>query len=140
MNRNYELMFIIRPDIPDDEADKLVNTLEGIATQSGATLRKTDRIGKRRLAYRVRGFKDGNYVLFEIDSGPQPIKELERRMRVTEPIIKYLTVRTDELERRWAKDRKRREVRLKRRPATPPPAPAAPEFPSAEEPGAPATV
>jgi small subunit ribosomal protein S6 len=137
MNRNYELMFIIRPDIPDEEADRLISTLEGIATQSGATLKKTERIGKRRLAYRVRGFKDGNYVLFDIDSGPQPVKELERRLRVAEPVIKYLTVRLDELDKRVGKDRAQREARLKRKPAQPQPAPAAPEFPSVpvEEPG-----
>lgn len=127
--RSYEVMFILRPDMPEDEADKLIATLEGVASQAGANAAKTERMGKRRLAYRVRGFREGQYVLFTLEEpdkpGLAPIQELQRRLRVSEPVIKFLVVRTDELERRFQKDRRRREARAQRKPA-PAPAPAVP--------------
>lgn len=119
MNRTYEVLFILRPDLLEEEADKLVSGLEAAATGAGAVLHKTDRLGRRRLAYRVRGFREGNYVLFEMEAGPEPIRELQRRLRVSEPVIKFLAVRTDETNKRLDKDRRRREARLKRRPAPP---------------------
>jgi small subunit ribosomal protein S6 len=117
MNRTYEVIFILRPDMVEEEADRLVATLEEAATQAGAVLRKTDRIGKRRLAYRVRGFRDGNYVLFDLETGAEAIHELQRRLRVSEAVIKFLAVRTDELEKRFQKRQKQREDRRLRRPA-----------------------
>ncbi|MGH9478777.1 MAG: 30S ribosomal protein S6, partial [Terriglobales bacterium] len=117
MNRTYEVMFILRPDLADDESDKLVAGLESAATTAGAVMRKVDRLGKRRLAYRVRGFREGNYVLFDMEASAEPVHELQRRLRVSEPVIKFLAVRTDELEQRLQKDRRRREARLQRRPA-----------------------
>lgn len=119
MNRSYEVMFILRPDLTDEESDKLVAGLEAVATGAGATLRKTDRMGRRRLAYRVRGFREGNYVLFELESGANPVHELQRRLRVSEPVIKFLAVRTDALDKRLEKDKRQREARRKRRPAEP---------------------
>lgn len=127
MNRTYEVIFILRPDMVEEEADRLVATLEAAATQAGAVLRKTDRIGKRRLAYRVHGFRDGNYVLFDLEAGAEAIRELQRRLRVSEAVIKFLAVRTDEIEKRFQKAQKHREERRQRRPA-----PAA-EAPSQEE-------
>jgi small subunit ribosomal protein S6 len=117
MNRTYEVIFILRPDMVEEEADRLVATLEEAATQAGAVLRKTDRIGKRRLAYRVRGFRDGNYVLFDLEASAEAIRELQRRLRVSEAVIKFLAVRTDELEKRFQKRQKQREDRRLRRPA-----------------------
>ncbi len=124
MNRTYEVMFILRPDLQEEEADKLVTSLQTVATQAGAVLRKTERIGKRRLAYYVAGFRDGNYVLFDMEAGSAAVRELERRLRVSEPVIKHLVVRTDELEKRFQKDTRIREARARRKPATPAPAPA----------------
>ncbi|HXE30271.1 MAG TPA: 30S ribosomal protein S6 [Terriglobales bacterium] len=120
MNRTYEVIFILRPDLPEEEADKLVSGLEHAATAAGAVFRKVDRLGRRRLAYRVRGFREGNYVLFDLETGAAPILELQRRLRVSEPVIKYLAVRTDELAKRLEKDRRHREARLQRRPAPAP--------------------
>ena len=117
--RKYEVIFILRPDVVDEEADKLVAGLESAATHAGAKLNKIDRLGKHRLAYRVHGFREGNYVLFEMESGAEAVRELQRRLRVTEPVIKFMAVRMDEMEKRLDKDRKRREARIKRRPAAP---------------------
>ena len=123
MNRTYEVMFILRPDLAEEESDQLVAGLESAAVGAGAQMRKLDRLGRHRLAYRVRGFREGNYVLFDLEGGAEAIHELQRRLRISEPVIKYLAVRTDEDEKRLQKARLRREARLKRRPAPTAPAP-----------------
>src|SRR5207244_8433307 len=119
MNRTYELMFIVRPDMADEDLDKLISTLESQVTTSGGTVNGVERMGKRRLAYTVRRFQDGMYVLLTVEGGGALIHELERRLRVTEPVIKFLTVRIDEEEKRLEKIKKIRESRRK---AAPPPA------------------
>ena len=94
--RNYETIFILKPDLADDEADKIIMQMEGVVNSGGGTLRKTDRMGKRRLAYLVRRYREGTYVLLDSECGPATIQELERRLKVTEPVLKYQTVRVDE--------------------------------------------
>ncbi|MGH9466205.1 MAG: 30S ribosomal protein S6 [Terriglobales bacterium] len=124
MNRTYEVIFILRPDLADEEADKLIEGLQAAATGGGATVRQVDKLGRRRLAYRVRGFREGNYVLLDLESaGTEVIAELQRRLRISEPVIKYLAVRTDEREKQLEKRRRHRAARLARRPARPEPAP-----------------
>jgi small subunit ribosomal protein S6 len=118
MNRTYELMFIVRPDMVDEDLDKLISTLEGQVTTSGGTVKNVERMGKRRLAYTVRRFSDGMYVLLTVEGSGALIHELERRLRVTEPVIKFLTVRIDEEQKRLDKIKQIREAA---------PAPATPE-------------
>jgi len=115
MSRIYEVMFIIRPDVPEDEVEKLITNLEGSVTSSGGTV-KTERMGKRRLAYTVRKFQEGIYVLMTVEGAGQMVHELERRLRVTEPVIKFLTVRVDEEQKRLEKVKKIRAARGKRSP------------------------
>ncbi len=88
MNRNYELMFIVRPDMVEEDLNKLISTLESSVTAAGGTT-KTEVWGKRRLAYRVGRFNDGIFVLMMIDGIGAVVHELERRLRVTEPVIKF---------------------------------------------------
>ena len=121
MNRNYELMFIVRPDMVDEELSKLIATLESAATAAGGTA-KTEIWGKRRLAYKVGKFNDGIFVLMIIDAGGSVIHEVERRLRVTEPVIKFLTVRMDEELKRLDKIKKLRDSKKK---ASAQPAPVA---------------
>ena len=106
--RTYELMFIVRPDITDEDLDKLVSTLETQATNAGATVKNIERMGKRRLAYTVRKFNDGIYILFTLEGLGPVVKEIERRLRVNEPVIKFITVRVDEDQKRLAKIEKHR--------------------------------
>ncbi len=113
MNRTYELMFIVRPDITDEDLDKLISTLQSAVPASGATVKSVEKMGKRRLAYTVRKFHDGIYVLMVVEGGGAVIHELERRLRVTEPVIKFLTVRVDEEQKRLEKIKKLREARKK---------------------------
>ena len=103
MGRYYEVMFIVRPDIADDELDKLIAGLEQTVTNGGGTVRSSEKMGRRKLAYLVRKFSEGIYVLLTIDADGALIAELERRMRVTEPVIKFLTVRMDEEDKRIEK-------------------------------------
>jgi small subunit ribosomal protein S6 len=123
MNRTYELMFIVRPDMAEEDLDKLISTLETAVSTSGGTVKSVERMGKRRLAYTVRRFHDGVYVLLTVEGLGGLIHELERRLRVTEPVIKFLSVRIDEEQKRLAKIKAIRDARKKVAPA--PPAPAA---------------
>src|SRR3989441_11329114 len=117
MNRAYELMFIVRPDMRADDLDKLVSTLESAVTTAGGAVKSVERMGKRRLAYAVRRFHDGIYILLTVEGGGAVVHELERRLRVTEPVIKFLTVRIDEEQKRLDKIKKLREARRKPAPA-----------------------
>jgi small subunit ribosomal protein S6 len=136
MNRTYELMFIVRPDMTEEDLDKLISTLQSVVPPSGGTVQKIEKMGKRRLAYTVRRFHDGIYVLMVVEGGGPVIHELERRLRVTEPVIKFLTVRVDEEHKRLAKIKKLRDAK-KKVSAQPAPAPeeaAAVPAPAAEAP------
>ena len=126
MNRTYELMFIVRPDMVDDDLNKLISTLEASVTSAHGTM-KSEVWGKRRLAYRVGKFNDGIFVLLILEGEGAMVHELERRLRVTEPVIKFLTVRTDEELKRLDKIKKLRESRKKASAAPPPPATPTPE-------------
>jgi small subunit ribosomal protein S6 len=131
MNRTYELMFIVRPDMTEEDLDKLISTLQAVVPPSGGSVQKIEKMGKRRLAYAVRRFHDGIYVLMVIEGGGPVMHELERRLRVTEPVIKFLTVRIDEEQKRLAKIKALRDA--KKKVSAQPPAPA-------EAPAAPAPV
>jgi small subunit ribosomal protein S6 len=128
MNRTYELMFIVRPDMADEDLDKLVANLESTVTSASGTVKAIDRMGKRRLAYMVRKFREGIYILLTIEGTGTVIHELERRLRVTEQVIKFLTVRVDEEQKRLEKIKALRDSRKK---ASAQPAAVAEEAPAA---------
>jgi len=113
MNRTYELMFIVRPDMPEEEQDKLISTLQSVVTSSQGQVKNVERMGKRRLAYKVRKFADGIYILLTIEGSGGLIHELERRLRVSEAVIKFLTVRIDEEQKRLDKIKAIRDARRK---------------------------
>ena len=140
--RIYEELFIIKPDTPDEEADQFIEQMRAVVTNAGGTVDKVEKWGKRRLAYRVDKYREGAYVLFQFSAGPETVKEFERRLRVAEPVIKFLTVRIDETLKRLEKRAKEREKRAHRKPQVAAPAPAAPgphmpAEPPAPMPGAP---
>jgi small subunit ribosomal protein S6 len=127
MERFYEVMFIVRPDVEEEDLDKLIAGFEQTITNGGGTLRSTEKLGRRKLAYLVRKFNDGNYVLLTVEADGKLIHELERRLRVSEPVIKFITVRMDEEEKRINKIKAIRATRKKLSavaPSLPPPAPA----------------
>jgi small subunit ribosomal protein S6 len=117
MQRAYEVMFIVRPDVIEEDLDKLVAALQTTATGAGATVKNAEKMGRRRLAYDVKKFQEGQYVLFTLAADGKAVHELERRLRVTEQVIKYITVRTDEEQQRLEKVRKLRAAHSRRPPA-----------------------
>lgn len=114
MNRTYEIMFIVRPDVEEAELDKLVETFSGYVTTGGGVVKTTEKMGRRRLAYTVQKFNDGFYVLLIVDAPASLISEIERRLRVSEPVIKFITVRMDEEDKRVAKIKAHRDAHVKR--------------------------
>jgi small subunit ribosomal protein S6 len=133
MNRAYELMFIVRPDMAEEDLDKLIATLEAAVPASGGSVKSVDKMGKRRLAYTVRKFHEGMYVLMTVEGGGATVHELERRLRVTEPVIKVITVRIDEEQKRLDKVKALRDAKKKvsAQPAAPAPTPAEEPAPAA---------
>ncbi len=113
MQRTYELMFIVRPDMPEEDQDKLISNLETQVGNAGGTVKTVERMGKRRLAYLVRRFQDGIYMLMVLEGEGSMVKEIERRLRVAEPVIKFITVRVDEEQKRLAKIKAIRDTKVR---------------------------
>jgi small subunit ribosomal protein S6 len=113
MDRKYEVMFILRPDTAEEDMDRLLQTMETNVAATGGKVTGFERMGKRRLAYTVKKFQDGIYILAFVEGPGSVLKELERRLRVQELVIKFITVRTDEEEKRLAKVKKLRDSKLK---------------------------
>jgi small subunit ribosomal protein S6 len=106
-------MFIVRPDVVEEEVDKLIAGFSTTVTNGGGVVKTVEKMGRRKLAYTVRKFNDGNYVLLTVEADGAGVLELERRLRVTEPVIKFITVRIDEEEKRLAKVKALRGTRRK---------------------------
>jgi small subunit ribosomal protein S6 len=130
-------MFIVRPDAAEEDVDKLIAGFSENVTKGGGVVKTVEKMGRRKLAYMVRKFNDGNYVLLTVEANGAVVLELERRLRVTEPVIKFITVRIDEEEKRLAKVKALHGVRRTATPAFAAPAAAAP---SAAPVAAPAAV
>jgi small subunit ribosomal protein S6 len=113
--RNYEIMFIVNPNATEEEIDKINSQVEGIVTSGGGKVQKIEKMGKRRLAYDIDKFREGHYVLFAIEANGDIVKECERRLRVMDAVIRYITVRCDEEIRRFEKMRSYRQRRAARR-------------------------
>jgi len=128
--RKYEIIFVVRPDVPEEDVDKLIAQMEGVVTSAGGKLEKTEKMGRRRLAYRVGGHREGFYVLFTLEGGGDTVKEFERRLKVTDSVIKFLSVRVDEELKRAEKFKALRAKQEARRPRAKPP--ATPPAPAAE--------
>ncbi len=117
MNRTYEIMFIVRPDVEEADIDKLIDTFSGYITDGGGVVtnsRAEQKMGRRRLAYTVNKFNDGFYILLLVEAPASLISEIERRLRVSEPVIKFITVRMDEENKRVAKIKAHRDAHVKR--------------------------
>ena len=135
--RTYEVVFIVDPDVTEEELTRLSEGLQHTVTDQGGTLTKVENMGRRALAYRIGRRLEGIYILFEIDGSGREIAELERRMRVSDQVMRYLTVRVDEDRRRAEKLRARRARKASKRPFA---APVGERRSSAAPPVAPATT
>ena len=139
--RIYEELFIVRPDAPEEEIDQLIEQLTTQIAGEGGNVDKSEKWGVRKLAYRVQKRNEGFYVLLQFTAKPETVRELERRLRVADLVLKFLTVRIDEKLKKIEKRKKDREKRAARKPAIPVPAPSLPSaehiMAGAAEPGGP---
>ena len=103
--RVYEILFIADPNLGEPEVDALTATIQGFVEKEGGKIQKVEKWGKKRLAYGVGKHREGSYVLIVTEGGANLVKEVERRLRVTDGVIRFLTVRVDE-ELRKAEQRK----------------------------------
>ncbi|MFN0088539.1 MAG: 30S ribosomal protein S6 [Blastocatellia bacterium] len=108
--RTYEIAYIAAPNASDDDLAKLTSQLEHVVTDKGGKVTKVDNWGRKRLSYRIGKFDDGIYTILFIEGTGQEIAEVERRLRVTDFIIRHQTVRTDEDLKRAAKMKARRKT------------------------------
>lgn len=114
-NRTYEVMYIVNPDTELDRIGKLNAAVGKLVEKEGGSVVLMDDIGLKPLAYPIQKKEQGHYVLFEIEGTGQEIAELERRMRVNDMIMRYITVRVDEDRKKADKVRAKREARAAKR-------------------------
>jgi small subunit ribosomal protein S6 len=114
--RVYEVVYIVDPDTSDEDFKRLTENLENVVTEQGGSVSKTENMGRRQLAYRIGRHDDGVFMLLEVEGSGREIAELERRMRVSDQVMRYLTVRVDEDRRRAEKLKARRSRKASKRP------------------------
>jgi small subunit ribosomal protein S6 len=114
-NRVYEMMYIAKPETAADDIAKLNEGITKVIETEGGSVVKLEDMGKRKLAYEIKRMREGHYVLFEIEGSGKEIAELERRMRVNDLIVRFITVRVDEDRKAAEKIRAKREKRQARR-------------------------
>ena len=131
----YENVFIARQDISGAQVDALADGFTQLISEQGGEIKKREYWGLRNLAYRMKKNRKGHYVMFNLDAPPPAVAEMERTMRINEDVLRYLTLRVDQLEegpspvmqsRGSREDRPRRDrdryERYEREPEAPPPA------------------
>ena len=124
--RIYEELFVVDPTASEEDIDAVSNQIQGVIKDGGGTVDKADKWGKRKLAYRVKKRDEGFYILIQFSAMPELVKEVERRLRVHDLVLKYITVRIDEKLQWLDKRKKNREKRAQKKPAPQVAAPAGP--------------
>ena len=112
--RVYEELFIVKPDTAEEEVDGFVDQLKTLITGAKGNIDKVDNWGVRKLAYRVSKYAEGHYILIQFSAAPDAVQEIERRLRVADMVIKFITVRIDEKQKKIEKRKKAREKRAAR--------------------------
>ena len=128
--RDYEVLYIVRADLDDEKVQDAVKRVNTLIERSGGSVERTNLWGKRKLAYRIDKYREGTYVLFQFTGPADIVREFERRLRVSDQVLKFLTVRIDENLKRLEKRKKARDKRAAKRAANAPasPAPAQPSM------------
>jgi small subunit ribosomal protein S6 len=115
MNRKYELVYVVSPDATEDQVTDLHNQVDQIVQRLSGTIEKTDNWGRRRLAYVIGPHKEATYVVETINGSGELMKEIDRRLKVTDLIIRHLVVRVDEDEQIIERSKARRTETSRRR-------------------------
>jgi small subunit ribosomal protein S6 len=89
MNRKYEAFYIVKPDLSDGDVQKLADRFKGIVEEKGGTVESAAKWDKRKLAYEIKGFKEGNYILMNFEADPKVPAELNRLMRISDDVIRH---------------------------------------------------
>jgi len=109
-DRVYEILFIADPNLGEPEVDALTAQVQGFVEKDGGRIQKVEKWGKKRLAYTVGKHREGSYVLIVAEGSGEIIKEVERRMRVADGVIRYLSVRVDEDLRKAETSKRKRAI------------------------------
>jgi len=115
MSRKYELVYVVSPDATDEQVTEVHTQVESIVQRMNGQLEKTDNWGRRKLAYEIGRHKEGTYVLEVINGDGDLMKEIDRRLKVTDLIIRHLVVRVDEEQAVVDRTRDRRTETTRRR-------------------------
>ena len=115
MNRKYELVYVVSPDATDDQITELHTQVEGIVQRMGGTIDKTENWGRRKLAYEIGRHKEGTYVLEIIMGNGELMKEIDRRLKVFDLVIRHLVVRVDEEQQVIDRTKTKRTENMRRR-------------------------
>jgi small subunit ribosomal protein S6 len=115
MNRKYELVYVVSPDATEEQVGDLHTQVEGIVQRMGGQLEKTENWGRRKLAYEIGRHKEGTYVLEHIFGTGELLKEIDRRLKVFDIVIRHLVVRVDEEQAVVERMRTRRTTTSRRR-------------------------
>ncbi|MFC0525967.1 30S ribosomal protein S6 [Pontibacillus salicampi] len=94
--RNYEIMYIIRPNIDEESQKSVIERFNNVLTENGAEIKETEEVGKRRLAYEINDFRDGFYVVVKFDGDREAINEFDRLAKYSDDIIRHIAVREDD--------------------------------------------
>lgn len=114
--RKYELVYVVSPDVGDDQVSAVHEQVQAIVARFGGEIERTDTWGRRKLAYEIAHHKEGTYVLEVINGGGDLMKEIDRRLKVvTDTVIRHLIVRVDEEQRVVERTRTRRTAQQHRR-------------------------
>lgn len=114
-NRTYEVMYIADPETAAENIAKINEGIESITTAEGGSIVRTDDIGRRKMAYIINKKREGYYVLHELEGSGREIAEIERRFRVNDAVLRFITVRVDEERKSAEKRRTKRDNRTSRR-------------------------
>src|SRR6185503_5945878 len=125
-DRVYEILFIADPNLGEPEVDALAATVQGYAEKEGGRVTKVEKWGKKRLAYEVKRHAEGSYVLVVAEGRAEMVKEVERRMKVADGVIKFITVRVDDELRKADRRKARRALEDANKKPRPAPAPEPP--------------
>jgi small subunit ribosomal protein S6 len=130
--RTYEVVFVAAPIITTEELDAFIALMQNVVESRNGKVLKVDNWGKKSLAYKIKKYRDGYYVVLTLEAGGAVISELERRFRVTDYIIRFLSVRIDEDLKRSEKLKAARQKKAGSRPSAPPQALPGPEAEGAQ--------
>ena len=128
--RNYEVVFVAAPTLASEELDGFIDHIQTVVESKNGKVIKVDNWGKKSLAYKIKRFREGYYVVLTIEGNGGTIAELERRFRVTDYILRFISVRVDQAVKR---SEKIKAARQKKAPAKVPAEPSSPDFESGKE-------